>query len=105
MWSLISGIKKSIRIKVYAPHNNRIYLIFKGKKFTLLDVGCSGSSVFFYKTILPKIEYHGIDYKNPLVTEKVLDKIDRFYEIDLQTLEFSKIPDSYFDCVVMSHVI
>ena len=102
---MFSRIKKKVRILISIPHYRLIYNLFKNKNIALLDIGCSGSDVFFYSSILPHVEYHGVDYQNPLVTEVTKSAMKSYYEINLETLNFSAIPDTYFDCVVMSHVI
>jgi len=50
--------------------------------------------------------YYGIDqtreYEN---SRKDFALMTNFYQIDLTTLEYSQIPDDFFDVVLMSHVI
>lgn len=75
-------------------------------KFTFLDVGAGSHSASITKKYYPHCEYSGVDitkdYNN---SEEDFNAMDHFYEMDLTLLDFSTIPDNYFDVMVMSHVI
>lgn len=76
------------------------------KNIKILDVGCGSNSPSITKRWFPSCEYHGIDKeKNYQNNEKDILMIDRFYEIDVRMLDFTMIPDNYFDVVIMSHII
>lgn len=78
----------------------------KSQKFTLLDVGAGSHSATKTKAIYSQCEYHGIDisknYENDAADFKAMSG---FYEMDLTALNFSSIPDNYFDVIIMSHII
>jgi ubiquinone/menaquinone biosynthesis C-methylase UbiE len=79
---------------------------FKSQKFSLLDVGAGSHSATKTKSIYPQCEYHGIDIsKNYENDEADFKAMSGFYEMDLTALDFSSIPDQYFDVIIMSHII
>jgi hypothetical protein len=88
--------------------NKFIYLkrAFGNKPFRLLDIGAGNHSASKAKTVFPNCEYHGVDmerdYNN---TEADFKQMDAFYEMDLTKLDFSSIPNDYFDAIQMAHVI
>ncbi|MBK8611540.1 MAG: class I SAM-dependent methyltransferase [Chitinophagaceae bacterium] len=79
---------------------------FGARAFRLLDIGAGNHSASKAKRVFPNCEYHGVDmertYNN---TEADLNLMDAFYEMDLTKLDFSSIPDNYFDAIQMAHVI
>ena len=79
---------------------------FGNKPFRLLDIGAGNHSATKTKTVFPNCEYHGVDmerdYNN---TEADFKLMEAFYEMDLTKLDFSSIPDNYFDAINMVHVI
>jgi len=79
---------------------------FAGKPFRLLDIGAGNHSATKTKKIFPLCEYHGVDlerdYNN---SEEDFNLMTAFYELDLTKLDFSSIPDNYFDGIWMAHVI
>lgn len=85
-----------------------IYLkrAFGKKPFRLLDIGAGNHSAIKAKSVFPNCEYHGVDlerdYNN---SEADFELMDAFYEMDLTKLNFSAIPDNYFDALQMAHVI
>lgn len=88
--------------------NKFIYLkrAFGNKPFRLLDIGAGNHSATKAKTVFKNCEYHGVDrekdYNN---TGDDLKQMDAFYEMDLTRLDFSSIPNNYFDALLMVHVI
>ncbi len=79
---------------------------FGNKPFRLLDIGAGNHSATKAKTVFPNCEYHGVDmerdYNN---SEADLQLMDAFYEMDLTKLNFTTIPDNYFDAIQIAHVI
>lgn len=88
--------------------NKFIYLkrAFGNKPFRLLDIGAGNHSASKAKSVFKNCEYHGVDrekdYNN---TGDDFKQMDAFYEMDLTKLDFSSIPDNYFDALLMVHVI
>lgn len=84
----------------FLPHS------LKTQKFALLDVGAGSHSATKTKSVYPLCEYHGIDIsKNYENDEADFKAMSGFYEMDLTALNFSSIPDNYFDVIIMSHII
>ena len=79
---------------------------FGDKTFKLLDVGCGNHSASKTKFIFPGCEYYGLDldktYNND---ERDFKAAKQFYELDLTKLDYSIIPDNFFDFIRMTHVI
>ena len=80
--------------------------VFGNKPFCLLDIGAGNHSATKTKRVFPNCEYHGVDmerdYNN---SEEDFKLMTAFYEMDLTKLEFSTIPDNYFDAINLVHVI
>jgi SAM-dependent methyltransferase len=76
------------------------------KPFSLLDIGAGNHSATKTKRVFPNCEYHGVDmekeYNN---SEEDFELMTAFYEMDLTKLDFSSIPDNYFDAINMVHVM
>ncbi len=79
---------------------------FGNKPFRLLDIGAGNHSATKIKNVFPLCEYHGVDmekeYNNDASDFKLMTA---FYEMDLTRLDFTIIPDNYFDGIWMVHVI
>jgi hypothetical protein len=79
---------------------------FGNTPFRLLDIGAGNHSATKIKRVFPNCEYHGVDmekdYNN---SEEDFKLMQGFYEMDLTKLNFSSIPDNYFDGIWMVHVI
>jgi SAM-dependent methyltransferase len=79
---------------------------FGNKPFRLLDIGAGNHSATKAKKVFPLCEYHGVDmekdYNN---SEEDFKLMTAFYEMDLTKLDFTTIPDNYFDGIWMVHVI
>lgn len=79
---------------------------FGDRKFKLLDVGAGNNSATKTKKAFPNCEYYGLDitkdYNN---SEEDFKLMEEFYELDLTQLNFSVIPDNYFDAIQMAHII
>ena len=73
----------------------------------VLDVGCGNHSATKTKSYYPECLYYGAD-KNLSYNNDARDLacMEAFYEVDLsQCGALAVIPDDYFDCVIVSHVI
>ncbi len=72
----------------------------------MLDVGAGNHSATKITRVFPRCEYHGLDldrsYNN---SESDFALMQEFYELDLTKLDYSILPDDYFDGIWMVHVI
>ena len=79
---------------------------FGSRPFRLLDVGAGNHSASAYAAVFPACEYYGLDmvkdYNN---NPDDFRAMKGFYELDLTKLDYSAVPDSYFDGIWMAHVI
>src|SRR4029077_16866237 len=79
---------------------------FGDKKFKMLDVGAGNHSASRMTALFPACEYYGLDinkaYNN---NEEDFKAMKDFYELDLTKLDFSSVPNNYFDGIWMVHVI
>ncbi len=79
---------------------------FGDRQFNLLDVGAGNHSASKIKSLFPSCEYYGLDmskdYNN---SEQDFRSMKGFFELDLTLLDYSAIPDNYFDGIWMVHVI
>src|SRR5436853_5551623 len=79
---------------------------FGKKPFRLLDIGAGNHSATKTKNVFPQCEYHGVDLQKDYNNDASdLNAMTAFYEMDLTRLDFSVIPDNYFDGIWMVHVI
>jgi SAM-dependent methyltransferase len=79
---------------------------FGNRSFRLLDVGAGNHSASRITSHFPNCEYYGLDIdKNYNNNEQDFKAMKGFYELDLTLLDYSKIPDNYFDGIWMAHVI
>jgi ubiquinone/menaquinone biosynthesis C-methylase UbiE len=98
----------SLRINFSRFNNKFIFLkkSFADRPFRLLDIGTGNHSATKTKMVFPQCEYHGVDmskdYNN---SEEDFLLMKSFYEMDLTRLNFSSIPENYFDAILMVHVI
>jgi len=79
---------------------------FGNSPFKLLDVGAGNHSASRITGLFPACSYYGLDIdksynNNPEDFAAMKD----FYELDLTKLDYSIIPDEYFDGIWMAHVI
>ncbi len=75
-------------------------------EFTMLDVGAGNNSASKLKSIFPKCKYYGLDLnRDTCYSDQDFNLMTEFYELDLTKLDYSIIPNNYFDYINMSHVI
>ena len=83
-----------------------MYRSFKNRPFRLLDVGAGNHSASRIKAVFPNCSYYGLDmdksYNN---ADNDFKAMEDFYELDLTKLDYSIVPDNYFDGIWMAHVI
>lgn len=79
---------------------------FKNESFNLLDIGAGSHSATKTMSIYPQCNYYGVDitrnYENDETDFKAMKE---FYQMDLTALDFTQIPDHFFDVIIMSHII
>ena len=72
----------------------------------MLDIGTGNHSASKTKSLFPHCEYYGLDlnrdYNND---ESDFQVMKGFYEMDLTRLDFSSLPDAFFDAIWLVHVI
>lgn len=81
------------------------YKLFKDKEFKLLDVGCGNHSPQITKKYFPKCEYYGIDRELYNLDAFDLMRMKEFYHFELTPHNLRKVPDNFFDVVIMNHII
>jgi SAM-dependent methyltransferase len=88
------------------PKFDFLYRSFGSRGFRLLDIGTGNHSATKTVSLFPKCEYYGLDisrdYNNDPADFAIMKD---FYEMDLTKLDFSALPDSYFDAILVVHVI
>lgn len=79
---------------------------FGNAPFQLLDVGAGNHSASRITGLFPACKYYGLDIdKNYNNSEADFAAMAGFYETDLTKLDYSHIPDQYFDGIWMAHVV
>jgi len=87
------------RIRGYLPSNTGL---------KMLDVGAGGDTCRMARRWFPDIEFHGIDRADSNYFATYGDdytKMDRFYDLDLESNDLSEVPDDYFDAIVFTQCI
>jgi SAM-dependent methyltransferase len=75
-------------------------------QFALLDIGCGSHSASLTKKYFPSCDYYGVDRTREYFNDpRDFSLMRQFYQIDVSTLNFDALPDSFFDVVIMSHII
>ncbi len=94
-------IKRTVNIKF-----NHINKVCGNNSFNLLDVGAGNQSASKTMSLFPKCNYYGLDLDmNTNYIEEDFKKMKHFYQIDLTKLDYSEIPDYFFDYINMAHVV
>src|SRR5450755_996887 len=79
---------------------------FGDKPFKLLDVGAGNHSASRIVSLFNRCEYYGLDMDKSYNNNDADFKAMRdFYQLDLTKLDYSIVPNSYFDGIWMAHVI
>ncbi|MFX1258345.1 MAG: methyltransferase domain-containing protein [Promethearchaeota archaeon] len=82
-----------------------ILKFLKNPQCKILDIGCGNYSVQRTKLQYPKCHYYGLDRARISYNSKGLVLMDGFYELDLNSRDYSKIPDDFFDLIIFSHIL
>lgn len=79
---------------------------FGDKNFRLLDIGTGNHSATKTKFLFPQCEYYGLDLTKDYNNDEAdFDAMKGFYEMDLTLLDFSSLPNNFFDAIWLVHVI
>jgi SAM-dependent methyltransferase len=79
---------------------------FGDRPFTLLDVGAGNHSASKITALFPRCAYYGLDIDRKTdYGEQDFGAMKDFFELDLTMLDYSRIPDQFFDGIMMAHVI
>ncbi|MBS1565130.1 MAG: methyltransferase domain-containing protein [Bacteroidetes bacterium] len=79
---------------------------FGNRPFRLLDVGAGNHSASKFTSVFPACEYYGLDMDKTYNNDQSdFSSMKGFYELDLTKLDYSTVPDNYFDGIWMAHVI
>jgi len=101
---MVDSIKRWLRRQ--NPKFNFLYRSFQERPFRLLDIGTGNKSATKTISLFPACEYYGLDiskdYNN---TEADFAAMKDFYEMDLTRLDFVRLPDNFFDAILVVHVI
>src|SRR5687768_6406515 len=88
------------------PKFNFLYHSFGNNNFRLLDIGTGNHSATKTVSLFPACEYHGLDISRDYNNDaEDFGLMKAFYEMDLTRLDFSALPDDYFDAILVVHVI
>jgi len=75
------------------------------KNIKILDVGCGERSPSLTKLYYPNCEYYGIDITDEGFSKDDIAAMKRFYKMDISKDSFKSVPNNFFDCIIVSHVI
>lgn len=79
---------------------------YRAIQFKVLEIGIGNDSPYRFKKYFKKCLYDGLDVDlNYNLSEKSIFQINRFYKMNLENPEFSQIPDSFYDYILIAHVI
>lgn len=93
-------------IRIQNPKFKFLHKYFGNRAFTMLDIGAGNQSASKTLSLFPECAYHGLDINRDYAnTEADFELMKAFYELDLTRLEFSVLPNSYFDAILVVHVI
>lgn len=96
---------REVRLCAAPPAIKSIARLAGGGSVRILDVGCGFGSAQNFKRYLPECEYHGLDRTTEYLLAGDRKVMHRFYQADLETNSLDEVPDTYFDAIVLSHVI
>lgn len=93
-------------LKVQNPKFKFIHKVFGAREFMLLDIGAGNKSASKTTQLFPGCRYFGLDLDKSYNNDpKEFSLMKEFYEMDLTKLNYSSIPDSKFDAILIVHVI
>lgn len=103
----MASLKNSIKLIIGKPKYHFLKKEFKGKPFRLLDIGGGGGdSSIEISELFPACEYNCLDIIEPEVYKlREAGNTKKYWQKDLQLLDFTDIPDNFFDVLVLTHII
>ena len=78
--------------------------ILLGPNPKILDIGCGNDSSNLTRKWFKDCYYVGVDIQGHSNTEDSLRKMDEFIIVGSDGDGYNKIPDDYFDFIIMNHV-
>jgi SAM-dependent methyltransferase len=101
---MVDAVKRWLRRQ--NPKFNFLHRSFDTKPFRLLDIGTGNHSATKTITLFPACEYYGLDISKDYNNDPAdFALMKDFYEMDLTLLDFSALPDNFFDAILVVHVI
>lgn len=101
---MVDAVKRWLRRQ--NPKFNFLYQSFGDRPFRLLDIGTGNHSATKTVSLFPHCEYYGLDISRDYNNDPAdFNLMKQFYEMDLTLLDFSSLPDNYFDAIMLVHVI
>lgn len=98
------SLKKWVRLQ--NPKFAFLKKSFDNRPFRMLDIGTGNHSASKTKSLFPHCEYYGLDLNRDYNNDEDDFKVMKgFYEMDLTHLDFSFLPDAFFDAIWLVHVI
>ena len=93
--------------KLIQPYRFRLIRkqLSDSKAINVLDVGCGARSSEITRNSIAVKRFDGVDNQVWHGDEKSYENIDNFYQLDLEKDNLSEVQDSFYDLVVLSHVI
>jgi ubiquinone/menaquinone biosynthesis C-methylase UbiE len=103
----MTSLKNSFKRIIGKPKYHFLKREFNSRPFRLLDIGGgSGDSSVEVKELFPNCEYNCLDIVEPeQYRQREAGNTKRYWQKDLQLLDYSDIPDDYFDVLVLTHII
>jgi len=88
------------------PKFHFLHQTFGNGAFTLLDIGAGNQSATKTLALFPSCSYYGLDLsRNYNNTSDDFALMKGFFEMDLTKLDFSILPDAFYDAILIVHVI
>ncbi|RYG02926.1 MAG: class I SAM-dependent methyltransferase, partial [Chitinophagaceae bacterium] len=97
---MVDSVKRWLRRQ--NPKFNFLHRSFDDKPFRVLDIGTGNHSASKTVSLFPNCEYYGLDLNKDYNNDAAdFDIMKDFYEMDLTLLDFQKLPDNYFDAILI----
>jgi ubiquinone/menaquinone biosynthesis C-methylase UbiE len=97
--------RMNVNYYIAPPRYKRLRKTFGDRTFKLLDIGTVGDSPTLAKRWLPNCRYFGLDITDAHLTIGEKDKMEDLFLVNLESDSLDRVPDDFFDAIVMSHVL